>query len=378
MPTLNLSNIGVVMNPIPQVWVSNKTSALVTVTLSWADMPVPWNGAPVWISAGITARNQYSGWNVSVAINPWWDYMVNTQSGSVQLSRTLPINPEENSSWREDLVYELDIQAMHPYVSTQIFLIPIERYRYVPAAITSFAVQRCNADGALNESGVRGRATCTFNVPPYGNYNTKALSVKWREAGTPNWSTPQVISITALGYAASIPATVLSPTFEANKSYEIMAELVDVFATASNMKPLGSAYALLHLSADKTQMAIGKYCEAGGPGLDIAKGTLFRNGASPAFSNHREALAKLGIQFGVAPINTAAGTQSSGDISFAYPYAEPPQMFFTLDYTGTGWTQLFIGPLYIFEDTFRASLNNTSSTNRGAQQFFWMAIGTPP
>ena len=54
----------------------------------------------------------------------------------------------------------------------------------------------------------------------------------------------------------------------------------------------------MHFSADKTQVAIGKYCEAAGPGFDVAKDTIFRDDVqfehAPVFDDQPNSLKNIG------------------------------------------------------------------------------------
>lgn len=55
----------------------------------------------------------------------------------------------------------------------------INVYDYWTPTISSYLIQRCNADGSLNEEGTYGKIKVTYSIAPIENKNTKTLIVKY-------------------------------------------------------------------------------------------------------------------------------------------------------------------------------------------------------
>lgn len=150
-------------------------------------------------------------------------------------------------------------------------------YLYKAPIISAFNVLRCDVGGATNESGLRAKVTVAFDVRALGNGNTKALVIKYRVQGTSTWST-KTLDISALGYAATLAYTELVDiVFSQTENYDLQAVVSDRYNSATSTKSVTTAGALFHLAANKTQIAFGKFCEDGGPELDINKQMLVRD-----------------------------------------------------------------------------------------------------
>lgn len=168
------------------------------------------------------------------------------------------------------------VRIMQFTESTTNGIIKRTLHKYSTPQVSALSLRRCNADGTNNEEGTRVKFNLSGAVSPVGNQNTKALVIKYRESGAPTWA-QETINITDLGYNMSISDKVLSATFAQHKEYEIQAVLTDKLISTVNTKRVGTAFSLMHFSGDKTQIAFGKYCETGGPGMDVGLTARFRN-----------------------------------------------------------------------------------------------------
>jgi len=182
-------------------------------------------------------------------------------------------------------------------------------YKYSTPQVSGLSLRRCNADGTNNEEGTRVKFNFSGAVSPVGNQNTKELVIKYRESGAPTWA-QETINITALGYNMSISDKVLSATFAQHKEYEIQAVLTDKLISTVNTKRVGTAFSLMHFSGDKTQIAFGKYCETGGPGMDVGLTARFRN--TVQFDNPAAVREALGISAMTLGFNASTGTFPGG------------------------------------------------------------------
>lgn len=178
-------------------------------------------------------------------------------------------------------------------------------YKYSTPQVSGLSLRRCNADGTNNEEGTRVKFNFSGAVSPVGNQNTKELVIKYRESGAPTWA-QETINITALGYNMSISDKVLSATFAQHKEYEIQAVLTDKLISTVNTKRVGTAFSLMHFSGDKTQIAFGKYCETGGPGMDVGLTARFRKGVQ--FDDPAAIREALGIYSGRTVLTNRVGS----------------------------------------------------------------------
>ena len=152
------------------------------------------------------------------------------------------------------------------------------KYLYAVPVISSFIVARCNSDGSTNAAGTAAKVTVGFIVNPIGTNNTKSLSLNYRTVGADGW-TNVVLDINVLGYTGTkVDYVIPDMTFAQVQSYEMQAVLKDQLnSPVTSLKILEAAGALLHLAANKTQIAFGKFCEDGGPEMDIDKQTWIRD-----------------------------------------------------------------------------------------------------
>jgi hypothetical protein len=102
-------------------------------------------------------------------------------------------------------------------------------------------------------------------------------------------------------------------------------------------------------------------------------------GVAPTFatgSAAAAALVNLGIQCGSITMPTAAGGQNSATITFSKAFAAAPKLFFQINYSGAGYTDIYLAPSSLTSTNFVARLYNGSTASRGNIEVFWFAIGT--
>lgn len=91
---------------------------------------------------------------------------------------------------------------------------------YLTPTILMCKIERCNADGTLNEEGTYGKATIQYKISPVNNLNNKFLKVSY---GT---STKEV---TLTEYEGTYTFTELFYGLETNASYNFEFKIIDTF-----------------------------------------------------------------------------------------------------------------------------------------------------
>lgn len=213
-------------------------------------------------------------WGTAVLIS----YPTTQKSGTVTLSGVGSFDRFGLSDGQYHIEYDLYVVGKNNFAwfASGVDHVFFDWFNYSGPSISAFSVLRCNSDGTTNESGTRAKISATYAVTPIGDNNTKALAIKYREAGATTW-TQETIDISELDYSDSVPETVLAATFAADKTYEVRAELTDLLNTTTHDKTLAPAFALVHYHADKAHVAFGKYAESDGPGFDVALDARFRD-----------------------------------------------------------------------------------------------------
>lgn len=96
----------------------------------------------------------------------------------------------------------------------------IEVIDYKPPTINNVQIERCNADGTLNNEGTYGKAVVEYSISPINDLNTKTIRVTYGDV---------VKEITPTEYEGRYEFTELFSGLETTGSYDFMFELVDAF-----------------------------------------------------------------------------------------------------------------------------------------------------
>lgn len=140
---------------------------------------------------------------------------------------------------------------------------------YFKPSITNLTVQRCEADGTLNDEGGYIKLTYAFNIATLNNKNDKSYTLAYKVKGASNFTTLTSGSVYSLN-TTYIPSVV----FNSDETYDIRLTVSDYFNTRSFDSDVPTAFTLLDYHVSGTSMAIGKVSEKENT-LEIALVTEF-------------------------------------------------------------------------------------------------------
>ena len=96
----------------------------------------------------------------------------------------------------------------------------IEIVDYSTPTISMCKIERCNADGTLNEEGTYGKATIEYKISPVNNLNDKTLKVSYGSS---------IKTATLTDYEGTYTFTELFYGLETNASYNFEFKVIDTF-----------------------------------------------------------------------------------------------------------------------------------------------------
>ena len=130
-------------------------------------------------------------------------------------------------------------------------------------SLTKFTAERCNSDGsAAQADGTKVRVTAAGSVSSVSSHNTITCKISYRLSTASAWTT--AVTLTLSGYAVSKTDLLLSPTFDALKSYDLKISLTDYFTTVEQVVSIGTKQVMVDFYKNGTGVAFGKVAETSG------------------------------------------------------------------------------------------------------------------
>lgn len=134
---------------------------------------------------------------------------------------------------------------------------------YAAPSLTSLSAERCNTAGtAFQMDGTKVRISTAGSVSAVGNKNTVACAVYYKLTTATSWT--QTTTIAASSYKISATNLLLSPTFDALKSYDIKVRLADFFGYVEQAISIGTKQVMMDFYKDGSGIAFGKVAENSG------------------------------------------------------------------------------------------------------------------
>ena len=134
---------------------------------------------------------------------------------------------------------------------------------YTAPSLTSLSAERCNTAGtAFQMDGTKVRISTAGSVSAVGNKNTVACTVYYKLTTATSWT--QTTTIAASSYKISATNLLLSPTFDALKSYDIKVRLADFFGYVEQAISIGTKQVMMDFYKDGSGIAFGKVAENSG------------------------------------------------------------------------------------------------------------------
>ena len=200
---------------------------------------------------------------------------------------------------------------------------------YSPPSLSLFNAERCNATGTAPQTDGTGvRVSATASASSVNAKNTMICVVNYKLSSASTWA--QATTITPSNYAIAANDVLLSQTFDALSSFDLMIRVTDFFHTVEQSVSIGTKQVMMDFYSNGTGIAFGKVAETasavefgwplmlvapltiaqGGTGATSATAALAALGAAAA--NHVHALAAcMGI------LNVAAGGTGATDAATA-------------------------------------------------------------
>lgn len=130
---------------------------------------------------------------------------------------------------------------------------PYNVLEYITPTISTFTVERCDADGTLNDEGSNAKAIINVSISPVNNKNTKMFNLLYKKQTETQYTT-----ITLSNTSYSLNAEQIVPNIDVDSEYDFKLEATDYFITTSKEIPLSSAFTLIDFNASGRGIAFGK------------------------------------------------------------------------------------------------------------------------
>lgn len=127
---------------------------------------------------------------------------------------------------------------------------------YSKPSISTFKVERCNADGTLNDEGTNFKATIKSNITPLNNKNDSSYVFQYKLSSVDNWIT---MGTELSGYAVDTNFVVTNIFLNIDNVYDFRLTIKDYFETNGITKTysVAESFTLMNFGADGHSMAIG-------------------------------------------------------------------------------------------------------------------------
>lgn len=125
---------------------------------------------------------------------------------------------------------------------------------YSKPVISSFKVDRCNADGTLNDEGINFKVTIKSSITALNNKNDKTYLLQYKLSSSSTWTT---IGTTLSGYAIDTSFVVTNIALNIDNVYDFRLTISDYFEDVPKTEIVEESFTLMNWGADGHSMAIG-------------------------------------------------------------------------------------------------------------------------
>lgn len=181
-------------------------------------------------------------------------------NGTRYISQTFDTAPLKTAGSNTVTVGVKDSRGRSASASSAITVIP-----YSVPNIISFSVNRCNADGTENDSGVYAKITYQYSVTDLSNKNTFTVSLNYKKTTDSQWTS---VTITPIEPLYNVSGSNIIAVDDAH-SYDISLVVTDTFTSASQSTALSTGYCLYHVRASGKGITLGGIAEDDGFNVKI-------------------------------------------------------------------------------------------------------------
>lgn len=152
---------------------------------------------------------------------------------------------------------------------------------YFNPKIPTFKMQRCKKDGTLDDNGVYGKFTFSFEIASLGNKNSKSVQILAYKNSA--WTNINNYGST-LDYVVTNKTLVTTTTFSADLTHQVKIVISDYFTkNVESTYIVDSVFTLLNYATSGKGLGIGKPCESNS--FEIKLPTRFYDQTIPAASD---------------------------------------------------------------------------------------------
>ena len=125
---------------------------------------------------------------------------------------------------------------------------------YSNPVISTFRVERCNADGTLNDEGINFKVTVKSSITALNNKNDSKYTLQYKLSSASAWTT---IGNSLSGYAINTSFVVTNIALNVDNVYDFRLTIADYFDDIPKIYVVEESFTLMNWGADGHSMAIG-------------------------------------------------------------------------------------------------------------------------
>ena len=125
---------------------------------------------------------------------------------------------------------------------------------YSKPTISTFKVERCNADGILNDEGTSFKVTIKSNITALNNKNDSSYVLQYKLSSVDNWIT---MGTELSGYSVNTNFVVTNIFLNIDNVYDFKLTVSDYFESVPKSYNVPESFTLMNFGADGHSMAIG-------------------------------------------------------------------------------------------------------------------------
>lgn len=129
---------------------------------------------------------------------------------------------------------------------------------YTKPTISTFKVERCNADGTLNDEGVNFKVTIKSSITSLNSKNDSTYLLQYKLSSVDNWTT---IGNSLSGYSINTNWVVTNIALNIDNVYDFRLTISDYFEDIIKTINVAESFTLMNFGADGHSMAIGGVAE---------------------------------------------------------------------------------------------------------------------
>lgn len=129
---------------------------------------------------------------------------------------------------------------------------------YSKPAISTFKVERCNADGTLNDEGINFKVTVKSSITALNNKNDSKYVLQYKLSSVDTWTT---LGNSLSGYSVNTSWVVTNIALNIDNVYDFRLTVSDYFEGVPKSYNVAESFTLMNFGADGHSMAIGGVAE---------------------------------------------------------------------------------------------------------------------